>query len=275
VRVRFDYAAGQAPEFEVYALVEDCGPAQAPINFIFDDGYAEQYTLAAPILERYGLRGSFAVIADAIGTSGVYMTWDQCRDLRDRGHEINVHGPIGGNGSLLNYATAAEAAADVSFHRNLVIANGCNVNGSANCYVWPQGNNAFANGDTSIVDAVTALGIKCARGVDNTREDSLLPWGSRMLMYQSIVGHAWASEGTEVANIAAIQQRVVDNVAAKRPSVFMLHYLTTGTPTQSLQIKTANFELLCQTAAAQIATGAAVNVTMTGLHYIATGTYPV
>lgn len=279
MRVRLDYSAGQAPVYEVYAIVEDGGISPAPICFTFDDGYISQYTLAAPLLERYGLRGSFAVIADLIGSNPVnYMSWDQLRDLRDRGHEINVHGPIGGSGSLLNYASAANRAAlvraDLDFHRSAVIANGLNVNGSANCYVLPQGNNAFSNGDMTIRDALAAANLKCVRGVNQFRDDSFHPWGSLYKDCLSIVGHSWGSEGAEPAQITAIQARIADNVAARRPSVCMNHYVVSGTPVQSLEIRATNLELIFQAAAAQIKTGNAVNVTMTGLHKAITGTYP-
>ena len=280
-RVRFDITTGQVPVYEVYAVLEDCGPSPAPICFTFDDCYISQYNLAAPLLERYGLRGSFAVISDLIGSNpAVYMSWDQLRELRDRGHEINVHGPIGGSGSLLNYAGSASRYQsvfdDVSYHRNAIINNGCNINGSANCYVFPQGNDAFSAGDTTIWDALTAIGIKCGRGVDNTQVDMLNAWGAgRPTQYASIIGHSWSSPVTEAANIAALQQRIIDNVAAKRHSVFMGHYVTSAAAAAALEIQASNLELILQTAEAQIATGNAVNVTMTGLYKAHTGRFPV
>lgn len=277
-RVRMDFSVGQIPVFEVYAVLEDCGVNPAPICFTFDDGYISQYNLAAPLLERYGLRGSFAVIADLIDSGASYMTWAQLRELRDRGHEINVHGPVGGTGSLLNYSGAADRYQavynDVAYHRQRIIDNGCARNGSQNIYVYPQGNDEFANGDTTISDALEALGIKGGRGVDSTRVDMLTPWGGRTTKFSSIIGHSWVSEATEAANIAEVQQRIVDNVSARRPSVMMGHYVVTGTPTQSLEIKSTNLELIFQTAAAQIASGSAVNVTLTGLHQIKTGVLP-
>lgn len=282
-RLRYDYSAGQAPILEVYAVIEDGGIALAPLCFTLDDGYLSQYTNAAPILERYGLRGSFSVIADLVGSNGsVYMTWDQLRDLRDRGHEINVHGPIGGSGSLLNYSGSADryaaVLADLNYHRSAVIAQIGNINGSANCYAYPQGADAFSNGDDTIMRAVAAAGLKCLRGVNINRDDFFGPFGpTYFAQYLSIVGHSWGSEATEAANIASIQQRMADNTSAKRPSVLMFHYVipTAQTPVQSLEIRLSNFELICQTAATQIKAGTAQNVTMTGLYRAITGGYPV
>lgn len=60
------------------------------VAFTFDDGFEEHYNLVAPILEKYGFRGTFNVIVDRVGSKG-YMTWDQLRDLNRRGHAIENH----------------------------------------------------------------------------------------------------------------------------------------------------------------------------------------
>ena len=69
----------------------------------FDDGYRGNATIAAPILERHGVRASFFVTTQFIGTDVVpwwdakkniethWMTWDQVRSLRAAGHEIGSH----------------------------------------------------------------------------------------------------------------------------------------------------------------------------------------
>ena len=68
------------------------------VVFTFDDGFREHYTEVAPILEKYGFRGTFNVITDDIGREKdtefghrAYMTWDQVRDLVKRGHAIESH----------------------------------------------------------------------------------------------------------------------------------------------------------------------------------------
>ena len=58
--------------------------------FTFDDGTVDQYEVAAPVLERYGLRAIFNIIPDRIGKPN-YMTWEQLRDLVRRGHELGNH----------------------------------------------------------------------------------------------------------------------------------------------------------------------------------------
>jgi peptidoglycan/xylan/chitin deacetylase (PgdA/CDA1 family) len=73
------------------------------LTITFDDGYQGNATMAAPILERHGLRACFFVTTQFIGTEYVpwwdrgkkietrWMTWDQVRALRAAGHEIGSH----------------------------------------------------------------------------------------------------------------------------------------------------------------------------------------
>lgn len=73
------------------------------LTITFDDGYLGNATIAAPILERHGLRACFFVSTAFIDTVCVpwwdreqriateWMTWDQVRGLRASGHEIGSH----------------------------------------------------------------------------------------------------------------------------------------------------------------------------------------
>jgi peptidoglycan/xylan/chitin deacetylase (PgdA/CDA1 family) len=56
----------------------------------FDDGTADHFTTAAPILERNGLTGVFFVNTDLIGKDG-YLSVLQCRELVARGHAVESH----------------------------------------------------------------------------------------------------------------------------------------------------------------------------------------
>lgn len=64
-------------------------PAQ-PVLLTFDDGYQDNFSIAAPILEKYRLVATFYVVTDQIG-SGEYMTWDQVTELDRRGMDIGSH----------------------------------------------------------------------------------------------------------------------------------------------------------------------------------------
>ena len=67
--------------------------AEAPqgvISIAFDDEYQNQYLYAFPLMQQYGLAGTFYVRTDNIGGAG-YMTVSQLRNLENAGNEIGSH----------------------------------------------------------------------------------------------------------------------------------------------------------------------------------------
>lgn len=77
------------------------------IALTYDDGFEECYTVIAPILEKYGLKGAFFINANFIDSDDNYrkqfnvrtnnevkkpMSWEQVIDLHERGHIIGSHG---------------------------------------------------------------------------------------------------------------------------------------------------------------------------------------
>ena len=60
------------------------------VIFSFDDGGVSFYTKAAPILEKYGLRGLFFISTNFIETPG-FLSSEQIRELSKRGHRIGSH----------------------------------------------------------------------------------------------------------------------------------------------------------------------------------------
>jgi peptidoglycan/xylan/chitin deacetylase (PgdA/CDA1 family) len=61
-----------------------------PVALTFDDGYADAYSAALPVLQHYGFTATFYVVSGFVGQPG-YMTWEQLAGLRDAGMEIGAH----------------------------------------------------------------------------------------------------------------------------------------------------------------------------------------
>lgn len=71
------------------------GRADAPAKAVlltFDDGYADNYTEALPILQKYGFRATLFVSPGMAGQDGYFADWEQIRALRDAGWDIQPHG---------------------------------------------------------------------------------------------------------------------------------------------------------------------------------------
>ncbi|GAB3030956.1 polysaccharide deacetylase family protein [Spirosoma pulveris] len=79
---------------QLYAYLATGAPLPPkPIMLTFDDGDLDQYTVAAPELEKHGFKGAFFIMTVAIGRHGKqpYMDKAQIKDLSERGHAIGAH----------------------------------------------------------------------------------------------------------------------------------------------------------------------------------------
>ena len=67
--------------------------AAAPIRvaLTFDDSLKDHLLIAAPMLEERGWRGTFCIVTDWVGKDERHLTWDEVRELVNRGHEIATH----------------------------------------------------------------------------------------------------------------------------------------------------------------------------------------
>ena len=63
---------------------------EKPIMLSFDDTRKEHFNIVAPILEKYGFKGTFFIMTVAIGKKN-YMTASDIKMLSDNGHCIGHH----------------------------------------------------------------------------------------------------------------------------------------------------------------------------------------
>jgi len=63
---------------------------ERPIAITFDDGWIEQYSVAFPLLQKYGMKATFYILS-SYTTGERYVTWEQLEELRDADMEIGSH----------------------------------------------------------------------------------------------------------------------------------------------------------------------------------------
>jgi peptidoglycan/xylan/chitin deacetylase (PgdA/CDA1 family) len=65
---------------------------QTAVSFTMDDGCCDIATIAAPMLERYGWRGTFfVVVKSTLSNNASQASWAEWKELARRGHEIASH----------------------------------------------------------------------------------------------------------------------------------------------------------------------------------------
>jgi peptidoglycan/xylan/chitin deacetylase (PgdA/CDA1 family) len=63
---------------------------EKPVVITFDDGYANNYHDALPIMARHGMKATVFIVSDYMGQQP-YLTWDEVRALAAAGTEIGSH----------------------------------------------------------------------------------------------------------------------------------------------------------------------------------------
>ncbi|HML32354.1 polysaccharide deacetylase family protein [Sporomusa sphaeroides] len=76
---------------ELFAAREGTGRLpEKPVIITFDDGYADNYLTALPIMEKYRMKSTVFIITGQVGQPE-YLTWEQIRDMQARTTEIASH----------------------------------------------------------------------------------------------------------------------------------------------------------------------------------------
>lgn len=77
---------------ELYAFItEGAALPDKPVLITFDDGYKDNYTNAFPIMQKYGMKGTIFVVTGFLGVYENYLTWEQAKELLDKGFSIESH----------------------------------------------------------------------------------------------------------------------------------------------------------------------------------------
>jgi peptidoglycan/xylan/chitin deacetylase (PgdA/CDA1 family) len=176
----------------------------------FDDGTADHYFTAAPLLERHGVRGVFFVNTARWGADG-YLTVAQCQELQARGHAIESHAhqhkPLTGLPEDQLLSQLAES-------RRLLCENGL---GQWGLLAPPGG---FY--DAAVVQAAKTCGYRSLRTIEWGYNRRLNPFAVESIIINRRLAGKWfrlmASPNAEAAKEAVFQ--VKQTVKNGLPSVY-------------------------------------------------------
>lgn len=176
-------------------LARGVDPARTVV-VTFDDGYADQYTDALPVLQRYGDRATFFIVTGMLGKPE-HLTWRDLRTMLRDGMEIAGHGVMHLD---LSQMTPAQQAFEIddcvaALHRWLGI--------DVRSYAYPSGR--FNR---------TTMALLGRAGIDlavTTDPVYVLPPQNRFELTRVRVQHDWSAQtfGEAVEAALAHEPRIV------------------------------------------------------------------
>ena len=249
---------------------------------VADDGYASFVQAGVPILERFGIPSTMAIIADRVGSSSDYATLAQLKDYVAAGNACVAHGPIGGTGNLYTtYTTNAQRIADINYHRDYLLSNGLTDARGAQCYVWPQGVWNANAGEVSQLSDMYAAGYRLARAATAypNKSGSLAahPFALRAISERNafrlrlpIIGHDYngasntADDANETTNVNRIITTIQDVADSGVDAMLMLHRVVArGAATSGgIEIEADRLNAIASAVQTQAAAGKLECVTM-------------
>jgi peptidoglycan/xylan/chitin deacetylase (PgdA/CDA1 family) len=84
------YRTITAEEFLAFLEYRQSLPKKS-VLIAMDDGYRSVYSIAYPILKKYGFTAIFFIYTDFVGVSSSAVTWDQLREMKANGFTIGSH----------------------------------------------------------------------------------------------------------------------------------------------------------------------------------------
>lgn len=128
---------------------------EKPIILSFDDGWANEYHYAFPLLQKYQMHGTFFVFTNPIGRKSNWMTWEQIKEMDNAGMEIGGHSrthPI-----LTRIMTDEELDKEILGGKEILEAH---LGHSINVFAYP-----FGETDERVIAAVRRAGYMLARTI--------------------------------------------------------------------------------------------------------------
>lgn len=164
---QMDYLVGKG--YHTVTLPEIIAHLQAgqplpekPIALTFDDGYADMFTNAYPVLRDRGLKATFFIITQLVG-GGDYLTWEQIQEMA--GNSLMTIGDHTLTHRALPSLPGAQVQDEILSAQNILQGK---INKPVNVFAFPFGSQTERDikylQDGNFVAAVsTEYGVSCAK----------------------------------------------------------------------------------------------------------------
>ncbi|MCX4608724.1 polysaccharide deacetylase family protein [Streptomyces mirabilis] len=211
------------------------------ITISFDDSYASVYDLARPKMDALGFSGTMFNIAEAIGSSGVYLNTTQMRSMQDfSGWEMGGHA-YGTAAHAARYTTMTEQAVADDFRklRSWMVQHGF----TSEHFAYPGGQ--FGNTTDGVpVDQIAARYFTSARSIISENVESFPAAMPHRLKAVTGINDGTSIGGVTVSSLTATGGKLDRCLNNGDWLNLCLHKIVTGTPADSTEISQTGFNTL-------------------------------
>lgn len=237
-KLRIFATSGQA--FNVWVLGVYVPVKQAPfVTFTFDDNSASFRNFSA-ILKSYGLRGTFGLNNQNVGTNdSLYVNWSDIDALISDGHEVASHNIT--NSKYIATQTLSQYMADYRATRNMLIGRGYDRAAVQQYHPYVQGGH-----DPALIRALQSEGVRFARTVRSANVE---------LFGRQYCPHIIpAREFTNTVSLVQMKAWLDQAETYGQDMWTMGHLLNDTTPAPTSWL-TADFDAFCADVAVRLASG--------------------
>ncbi len=202
-----------------------------PVVITFDDGFESTYTIAFPIMQQYGIKGTVYVVPSWIGAPG-YLTLAELTALHNAGWTIANHS---WDHADLTSLTSGDVTTDIQKAIDYLNQNG--FSDGAYYLAYPYG---LYN--SNVEQIASGLGIKTARTVDYGiigPDGKVYPSGTSINYLELPVIIIQAATTT-----ASWQSQLQSSMAIDGTAILLMHDIVTGTSTDPDSITEDTFKTL-------------------------------
>jgi len=231
----------------------------------FDDGGISGYTTVRGIMNARNIKGSFAIIADAIGTTfGGYDHMDatEMQTMKAEGHTFNNH-TKSHQQTVLPTASQAACYAEINDGRTALVSNGLGDGVSEDIFIPPYG-----EWGTNYQLAIAQANVKMTVGTIGTGGQTSYGTSNAILDPTFLVPTAYIVRTTTTAYVDLILNTAINKNTSRNGAFLILtyHHVIGSPAAVDIERSTANFTTDMDNLAAKIAAGNAESVSLAELY---------
>lgn len=271
-RIRFNFVLRQSQPvvIKIREVRAGLGSASGRICVMADDYYHSFLRRAVPVLEKRGIKSSFAIIPASIGGLTAAATLAELQKYAGEGNECVVHGPSVGSNTWFDspYTTLADRMDEAKRCRDYIASNRLGSDKAANTVAYPGGKWQSGSYETDFIDALREEGFLIGRSTGTAGPNGryfkcdYMHEKSMARYTLPTIGHSYAgasntpNDATETTNISTLAGYMATIGAQGLDGVLLFHHIVdSGSANQTWHCEINRLIALADAVKARTASG--------------------